>query len=158
MRSRVLVTGMSGTGKSTVLEVLAERGHRVVDTDTDEWCRWVTLPDGSADWIWREDAMAALLDGHTDGALFVAGCKTNQGAFYPRFEHVVLLSVPAEVILARIATRTTNPYGQDPASRALILRDLAEVEPLLRATATTELDATAPLDDVVGALEALVRD
>lgn len=115
MRSRVLVTGMSGTGKSTVLSVLGERGHRVVDTDTDEWCRWVTLPDGSADWIWREDAMATLLDGHiSTGALFVAGCKTNQGAFYPRFEHVVLLSAPAEVILARIATRATNPYGQDP--------------------------------------------
>lgn len=69
MRSRVLVTGMSGPGKSTVLAALAERGHRVVDTDTDEWCRWVTLPDGSADWIWREDAMAALLDRHTEGEL-----------------------------------------------------------------------------------------
>jgi adenylate kinase family enzyme len=156
VRSRVLVTGMSGTGKSTALEVLAERGYRVVDTDTDDWCRWVTRPDGSADWIWREDAMAALLDDHSDGALFVAGCKTNQGAFYPHFEHVVLLSAPAEVILARIAARTTNPYGQDPTSRALVLRDLAEVEPLLRATATTEIDASAPLADVVQALEALV--
>jgi dephospho-CoA kinase len=27
----VLVTGMSGTGKSTVLDELARRGHRVVD-------------------------------------------------------------------------------------------------------------------------------
>jgi shikimate kinase len=153
--SRVLVTGMSGTGKSAALRALGERGHRVVDTDTDEWSRWVTLPDGTADWIWREDAMAALLDGHTDGALFVAGCKTNQGAFYPRFDHVVLLSAPAPVLLARIAVRTTNPYGQDPASRALVLQHLAEVEPLLRATATAEIDATAPLDAVVRRLEAL---
>ena len=157
MTARVLVTGMSGTGKSAALRVLGERGHRVVDTDTDEWCRWVTLPDGSADWVWREDAMAALLDGRGSGALFVAGCKTNQGAFYPRFEHVVLLSAPAEVMLARIATRTTNPYGQDPASRAMVLRDLAEVEPLLRATATAEIDASAPLASVVAALEVLIR-
>ena len=42
---KVLVTGMSGTGKSTALQVLGERGHRVVDTDTDEWSHWVTLPD-----------------------------------------------------------------------------------------------------------------
>lgn len=155
MTARVLVTGMSGTGKSAALRVLGERGHRVVDTDTDEWCRWVTLPDGTADWIWREDAMAALLDGHTEGALFVAGCKTNQGAFYARFDHVVLLSAPAAVMLARIATRTANPYGQDPATRAQVLRDLAEVEPLLRATATAEIDATAPLEDVVRRLEVL---
>jgi dephospho-CoA kinase len=31
----VLVTGMSGTGKATVLQVLGARGYRVVDTDTD---------------------------------------------------------------------------------------------------------------------------
>ena len=152
---RVLVTGMSGTGKSTALRALEKRGHRVVDTDTDEWSRWVTLPDGSADWIWREDAMTALLTGPTAGALFVAGCKTNQGAFYPLFDHVVLLSAPEPVLLARIAARTTNPYGQDPATRALILRDLAEVEPLLRAGATVEIDATAPLPSVVASLEAL---
>ena len=152
---KILVTGMSGVGKSAALRVLGERGHRVVDTDTDEWCRWVTLPDGSADWIWREEAMAALLDGHAEGALFVAGGKTDQGAFYPRFDHVVLLSAPASVLLERIAGRTTNPYGQDPASRALVLRHLAEVEPLLRATATSEIDASAPLDDVARALEFL---
>jgi dephospho-CoA kinase len=29
----ILVTGMSGTGKSTALAALARRGHRVVDTD-----------------------------------------------------------------------------------------------------------------------------
>ncbi len=88
--AKVLVTGMSGTGKSAALRVLAERGHRVVDTDTAEWSRWVTLADGTRDWIWREDAMTSLLAGHTAGHLFVAGCKTNQGRFYPCFDQVVL--------------------------------------------------------------------
>jgi dephospho-CoA kinase len=153
--TKILVTGMSGTGKSAALRTLGERGHRVVDTDTDEWSEWVTLPDGSPDWIWREDAIAALLASHCHGHLFVAGCKTNQGKFYPRFDQVVLLSAPADVLLARIAARTSNPYGKDPAQRAEILRNLAEVEPRLRATATTEIDATAPLSDVVRQLEAL---
>jgi dephospho-CoA kinase len=142
---KVLVTGMSGTGKSAALQALAERGHRVVDTDTDEWSHWVTLPDGSPDWIWREDAIRALLAGH----------KTNQGGLYPRFDHVALLSAPADVLLARIAARTGNPYGKHPAERAQILRDLAEAEPLLRATATIEIDATAPLPRVVRLLEGL---
>ena len=30
---RVLVTGMSGAGKSSLLDELAARGHRTVDTD-----------------------------------------------------------------------------------------------------------------------------
>ena len=46
---KVLVTGMSGTGKSAVLQELGERGHRVVDTDAGQWSHWVTLPDGSPD-------------------------------------------------------------------------------------------------------------
>lgn len=152
---KVLVTGMSGTGKSAALQMLGERGHRVVDTDTDQWCRWVTGPDGSPDWIWREDAIATLLASHRHGHLFVAGCKTNQGRFYSQFDHIALLSAPADVMLARIAARAGNPYGKDPGERALILAHLADVEPLLRATATIEIDTTAPLSEVVRRLEGL---
>ncbi len=155
--ARVLITGMSGTGKSTALRALAAHGHRTVDTDSDEWSEWVRLPDGSREWIWRADAVGALLAGHRGGDLFVAGCKSNQGRFYDRFEQVVLLSAPAEVLLARIAARTDNPYGKRPEERAAILEHLAVVEPLLRATATAELDATAPVAAVVARLEDLAR-
>jgi shikimate kinase len=144
---KVLVTGMSGTGKSSALAGLAALGHRTVDTDTDRWSHWV-----GGDWVWREDAMTELLTGHREGALFVSGCKTNQGRFYPLFDHVVLLSAPADVLMARVTARTTNPYGRRPEQRAEILANLAAVEPLLRATATHELDATAPLGDVVQGL------
>jgi RNase adaptor protein for sRNA GlmZ degradation len=155
--AKVLITGMSGTGKSAALRVLGERGHRVVDTDTGQWSHWVISPGGSPDWIWREDAIAALLATHQQDHLFVAGCKTNQGKFYPQFDHIALLSAPADILLARIAARTGNPYGKHPAERAQILQDLAEVEPLLRATATIEIDATAPLTQVVQHLEELTR-
>jgi dephospho-CoA kinase len=153
--ARVLVTGMSGTGKSSVLRVLAQRGHRVVDTDTDEWSEWAVDDQGEPDWIWREDAIAALLAGHDGGDLFVAGCRTNQGRFYDRFDKVVLLSAPAETLLARIDARSDNPYGKNADERELVLRHLEHVEPLLRATATAELDATAPLDVLADRLEQL---
>jgi hypothetical protein len=35
--SRILVTGISGTGKSSVLGELGRRGYRVVDTDDQGW-------------------------------------------------------------------------------------------------------------------------
>ncbi|HEX3814368.1 MAG TPA: AAA family ATPase [Mycobacteriales bacterium] len=158
---KVLITGMSGTGKSTALRILGERGHRVVETDSEEWSQTVTLPDGSSDWVWRVNAIAELLANHTEGSLFVAGCKSNQSKFYPRpenepnFDHVALFSAPADVMLARIASRTDNPYGKTPVERALILHHLAAVEPLLRNHATIEIDASRPIDEVVRQLESL---
>lgn len=35
--ARVLVTGMSGAGKSTVLAAVASRGYMTVDADFDGW-------------------------------------------------------------------------------------------------------------------------
>ena len=146
----VLVTGMSGTGKSTVLAELERRGHRVVDTDVGGW-----VDESGPERLWREERIAALLDAHDDGALFVAGTVANQGRFRPRFDAVVLLSAPADVLLERIATRTNNSFGKRGAERAAILRDLADVEPLLRAGATAEIDTRAPVEDVADELEAL---
>ena len=150
----VLVTGMSGTGKSAALAELARRGHRVVDTDYGDWCEEVMASDREGtEQLWREDLIDELLAEHEDGVLFVSGCVPNQGKFYPRFDAVVLLSAPADVILDRVASRDTNDFGKSTVERDFILQDLAAVEPLLRARATAEIDTRAPLDEVVDELE-----
>ena len=149
---RVLVTGMSGTGKSTALAELAERGFRVVDTDSTEWSEWV--PDAD-EWLWREDRIAELLAEDGEGTLYVSGCISNQGKFYDRFDAVVLLRAPADVLLSRIESRTSNDYGKNADERALVLDHLAKIEPLLRATCTHELDASRPLEEVVAQLAAI---
>jgi dephospho-CoA kinase len=152
--AKVLVTGMSGAGKSTALLGLGHRGHRVVETDADGWCRWETDGDGAPDQVWREDRIAALLDGHEGGHLFVAGCRSNQGQFHARFDAVVLLSAPVKVLLGRIERRTGNPFGKSAEERQRVLADCAEVEPLLRKAATFEIDAAGtPVEEVVRLLE-----
>jgi dephospho-CoA kinase len=152
--SKILVTGMSGTGKSSVLLELARRGHEVVDTDSETWSEWVNT-DAGLDWIWREEKITELLTSHSSGMLFVAGCKSNQGKFYHLFDAVVLLSAPAKVILERIASRDTNNYGKSPEEQQLILEHLEFVEPLLRATSSFEIDTSKPLLEVANELIAI---
>lgn len=150
----VLVTGMSATGKSTVLRALADRGCDAVDTDEPgRDGPWIEAVDGEP--LWRLDRVRALLDRPRSRPLVVQGTVANQGAVYDRFDAVVLLSAPADVIVERLRSRTTNAFGKADAERAQVLRDLAEVEPLLRAGATHELDATRPLDVVVAAVLAI---
>jgi adenylate kinase family enzyme len=136
---------MSGTGKSTLLEALAERDHLTVDTDYDGW----TLADGR----WDATRMSGLLDREPD--VVVAGTVDNQGDFYDRFDHVVLLTAPLGILIERVSSRTTNPYGQTADEQAEIARYVQSVEPLLRRTATIELDGRASVDELADAVEEL---
>ena len=147
---------MSGTGKSSVIEALAERGYTAIDTDADGWHHWVDV-DGQPDRVWREDRIQALLSNQDTAVLFVSGTASNQVRFYPQFDHIVLLSAPTSVLLERLATRTTNPYGKRPDELARILEHLQTVEPQLRRTATLEVDTSAPLAQVVETILRLVQ-
>jgi broad-specificity NMP kinase len=143
---RVLITGMSGTGKSALLDELAGRGYRAVDTDYGSF-----FETAGGERLWREDRVGALLDSAPDeapGILFVQGTTRNQARFYPRFDRIVLLSAPPEILAERLASRTTNPFGKDPAELAAILQDQLTVEPLLRASATLEVVTTVPVAEV----------
>jgi dephospho-CoA kinase len=142
---------MSGTGKSSVIEALAARGHKAVDTD-DGWCE--PLPDGRQ--RWREDAIEQLLAIEDAEVLFVAGCEENQVRFHPRFDVIILLSAPAGILAGRLAARTGNPYGKTPRELRRVFDDLRTIEPLLRTAADYEIRTTMPLSDVVTAVLRLV--
>ena len=148
---RVLLTGMSGTGKSSVVRELVARGYKAVDTD-DGFCE--PQPDGRQ--LWRVDAVEALLATEDADVLFVAGCEENQRQFHSRFDHIVLLSAPLETLLERLAARTTNTYGKDPEELRRFLEDVETVEPLLRRVADHEVRTTAPLEEVVTTVLRLV--
>ena len=148
---RVLLTGMSGTGKSSVIAALRDRGYKAVDAD-DGFCD--VQPDGRQ--LWREVAIQELLATEDADVLFVAGCEENQGTFHPQFDHIVLLSAPLETMIERLQTRTNNPYGNSPLEFGRFLEDVEAVEPLLRRAADHEVRTTAPLDEVVTTILRLV--
>mgnify|MGYP003902087583 CR=1 FL=1 len=139
------MTGMSGTGKSTVIQRLSELGYKAVDLDHPDWSEH----DEEGDWIWREDRVRRLLADFDGDILFVSGCATNQVKFRPMFDHVILLSVPAEVIVERLRSRTNNPYGKRPEEVAEVLGYIKTVEPLLRRAADYEIVTTVPVEEVI---------
>src|SRR5204862_4364705 len=109
---RILVTGVSGTGKSSALAELARRGFRTLDTEEPGWT--VLRP------LRRRRAPQC------------AGGRPPRPDLEPRHQRL----------------------RKSLEERELILAHLREIEPLLRATCTHEIDATQPLSEVV---ERLVR-
>jgi dephospho-CoA kinase len=159
---RFLLTGMSGTGKSTVIRELAARGYKAVDADGDEFSQWVEVEGssdseiapvgGNRDWVWREDRMQDLLSTEDTDVLFVSGCAENMPKFFPQFDLIVLLSAPSSVIVERLRTRTTNQYGKRPEEVARVLSLVESIEPQLRRAAGYEIDTSVPLEEVVRTL------
>jgi len=80
---KVLITGMSGTGKSSALAALARLGFQVIDTDEPGWTEW---SDHAGGYVWREDRIAELLAREDGPSLYVSGTVSNQGRFYPCFD------------------------------------------------------------------------
>lgn len=158
---RVLITGMSGTGKSTVVRELAGRGYPAVDLDTPEWSEWVDAdpadaltPQDGKDWVWREDRVRKLLSEHRSGTLFVSGCAENMNRFFPLIELTVLLSAPMDVIMKRLEARSPDGYGNTHEERQKVRELVSTIEPLLRSCADHEVDTTkavnVTVDEILG--------
>lgn len=165
---RILLTGISGVGKSTVTDELARHGYTAVDADGDAFSEWVVVSgklveaagtpvEADRDWVWREDRIAQLLSSEDTELLFVSGCAANMGKFLPQFDQVVLLSAPADVMIERLRTRTNNSYGKHPDEVARVLDLKESVEPVLRRITGHEIDTNVNLDDVVTAVLRLVQ-
>jgi shikimate kinase len=156
---------MSGVGKSVVIDGLTARGYMAVDTDYGGLSGLVSVPadeptglDPGLDWVWREDRIQDLLSTAEADVLFLGGCAPNQGKFYPQFDHIILLTAPAPVIVERLATRTNNPYGKRPEEVARVLDIIQTIEPLLRRGAGHVVDTNHPLDWVVTQVLQLVGE
>ena len=74
----------------------------------------------------------------------------------PTFDLVVLLSTPRDVLVERLRTRTSNPFGKRPADLERILADLDAVERRLRAVCDIELVTEVPAEQTLATLLALL--
>ena len=151
MTNSYQVTGVSGSGKTTVARELARRGFAAVDAD-ETVAAWV-----GPEWEWIPPRLNAVLDADHAGPLFVCGNANNQRDFYHRFDAVFLLRVDAETMLRRVDDpERDNDFGRSPEQRRLLLEWLPGFHDELVAAGAVEVGAAAPLVEVVDAVTAQV--
>lgn len=146
---RVLLTGMSGTGKSTLLAALKTEENITVDLDYDGWI-FCNPSDGER--LIDIDRVLRLFESHPDKDIFIAGCTANQGMLRPYLTAIITLTAPLPIMRRRILCRTDNPYGRSPEEWSEIVRNQAEIEPLLiqksHLVCDTDRDLPQILDEI----------
>jgi len=80
----------------------------------------------------------------SDHPVVVSGTVANQVLFYDRFAAIVLLSAPLDVLLERVSTRASNPYGRTLGDQQSIRRYVRDIEPLLREGPRSNSTAASP--------------
>ncbi|MFE0015294.1 AAA family ATPase [Mesorhizobium sp. NPDC059054] len=153
---RVLITGMSGTGKSATVRELAARGYAAYDLDTPEWSHWIDAAAGDAltpedgkDWVWQVDKVRMLLSQQREALLFISGCAENMHELFSLIDTVILLSLPIDTIMQRVSARTSGGYGHVEEERRKIVELTETIEPLLRESADYEIDSSDPVEATV---------
>ena len=160
LMKRILITGMSATGKSSAVLELIARGYDAIDLDTPEWSEWVDaepgdtlVPGDGKDWMWQEERVRALLSSPLDNHMFISGCAENMDQFYPLIDVVILLSAPVDTIMQRLTERSGANYGQTADERRKISELIALIEPLLRESADHEIvtgnSVRATVDEII---------
>jgi hypothetical protein len=147
---RVLITGMSGTGKSAVIQELDPGAIRLTTSIRPSGLNDAAPSDGltpvqGKDWVWRENRVRELLSGSEEGTLFISGCAENMDRLFPLIDCIILLSAPVDTIVERLETRSPGGYGHVAEERRKVVDLISTVEPLLRESADQEIDTRKPV-------------
>lgn len=163
------VTGLSGAGKSAVLDELTARGCEARGVDEDGYADWVHRVTGAVEdydedepgfdfhawyrshnWVLSAERITAL---HAEAQalgrpVFLCGVADGDRAVWQLFDKVVALIIDVPTMRRRIAARS-NLFGQSPEEMASLVGWHAGYEEGYRRFGAVIVDATRPLDRVV---------
>ena len=151
---RILLTGMSGTGKSTVLRMLRSDDTITNDLDNSEWIEKNPL---TGERQFRIQSLLEYMWKHSDKNIVLAGCEANQVELYHSLDAVILMTAPLSVMEERIKRRKNNPFGKSDSEWAQIVADKENIEPLLANHCTYICHTDRPVHEVVIDISRFIR-
>lgn len=148
-----LIDGPSCSGKTTVAEELARRGHHVVHGDRElalqvDPATGRPTADGTYQHpLWDEEKVRAIAADRSHPVTYLCGGSRNHERLRDVLDGVLVLEVSLETLERRLDARPASEWGGDgPTPRELFRRWYRTGERLARGEA---IDAERPVDEVV---------
>ena len=159
-----LITGESGTGKTSLAAELRRRGYRAYDGDTFAYHADPATGQpitarldhyAHIDWLWDTAHLRQLLA--VPGDLFITGATDNQQDFYPLFATIFIFTIDAHTLTQRLQHRRPGDYGMRPEELQDILHTFQGFTQRTIEAGAIPIDAAQPLAKVADDILAHIR-
>ena len=135
---KILITGVSGTGKSTICKNLINLGYEASDIENikgmfemyhkdtkavfEEFDNSIPHHIKSAEWICDIGKLKKLVESKKSGIAFYCGVASNMDDLIPLFDKVIVLQPDPDVLNVRLKNREgTDDIGNNQNGRDVIL-------------------------------------
>ena len=161
---RFYITGVSGTGKSSVAEKLKEKGIPSIDIDeikglccwvnknTQEISHWHSGIGGeffeSYEYICDKKKLTDLMNNNKD-IVVIVGLADNQSDFLDLFDKIFLFHCDKKIFLKRIKDRTNHDFGKHKSEQKMILSWYKDFEKEMLERGAIPINTKKPLNVVV---------
>lgn len=175
MKKAFLVTGVSGSGKTTICEQLIADGYEAYNIeDIDGMFKMYHKDTGkifkgydnadpeqikNARWICDTNKLKKLLKNQKTDSAFYCGIASNMEELIPLFDKLILLKTSQDILYKRLLTREgTEDMGATEESRQAVLgwKDWWENEMLKKKALMVNADGT--LENIVQRIIKLTQD
>jgi len=158
----IFITGISGTGKTVIAEILKEKGFNAFDMDMYNLCCWINKLDGkkvdyevklnkafidSHIWVCDIEKLKNMLN--TEGKVIMLGHPENIDEILPLFDKFILLQCKPETFLKRILERKDNDFGKDETAQQHLLDTYEKFEKEMLNNGAISVNVDIPLEEVV---------
>lgn len=169
MSERYLVTGVAGTGKSTLKNIFSDKGYVAIDLD-DGYAHWANrctneptdIKGNDAkffkefDWMLRSEAFDRLLKRDTQMILFGTTCDLKYKT--DLFRRVFLLEYPNESAVVERLGKRADGFGNTPEELASVLSFYEKEQEAFNRLGAHVLRCTRPLDDIAIEIEDAINN
>ncbi len=166
MKNKYFITGIAGTGKSTIGNEFRKLGYEVFDIDAVEGlCHWKNKQTGNEakydtgvgkewleahDWVCDIPKLQELLEENQDKPTIIVGIAYNQEDFLNLFDKVFLLYCTPEVFIERLNNRHDgNNFGKDKSEQEQILSWYEDFETRMKNHGAIPVNAESPVEEIV---------
>ena len=162
---KIIITGIAGTGKSTIVKALNERGITALDLhDVPDLFFWQDkktkekveyTPIHSQDWFDGVERLCNMtqlkeLLSRYDNIIMAGTGGDSQAEYLPLFDKVILLQADPAVLVHRMQTRINKSgYGKTKAEQDDNVEWQKEFDPELLSLGAIPVNTEGKLNDVV---------